>query len=706
VTVLQPRRLSSVWRHASFSVKFSAVILVAGVVIAVVPLLLAQANTRGQAAERAADKVGIAANLVQGQQESLDAFAGGIARQVAATGGLADPTALTTMLEQDGAVNQNEDVLAVFTGRSVAATRGGSSVTAADPLLVVIGTAVAGHLHIAADADGQPWLVAQAQIPLSSSVAVVARPVTARFVSSVEHNLVTATDTADVSVVRRGRLAVAATVAGMPLPAGAAVSAQVSDVLASPAVTVRPFLSGDVAIATASLGGGYTLLVTTPVDALTAGWQPILLLVALILVAMLFIVVVVQTSLQRPLRRLDRAVAALGRGDFDVPIPGGAVDELGRLAATFEAMRRQLRATIRATEARAAVATELSAAQPLETALRNVGAELRHSIEADAAIIVVTSSEMSDPFSIANGVEADDLDVLLSGDGPIGEGYRYEAAGALVLGTTPGSGEAQLGLREMCVAPLKVGGHIHGVLAAGNRARSFLPSDVDLIAATAEQVALALERYRFLAVVQRQASIDDLTDLYNHRFLVDYLGQQVALAERLNTPLSMLMLDIDHFKVLNDTHGHQAGDTALAAFAQTLLSTVRRADLAARYGGEEFCVVMSNTSGRDARTVAEKIRVAVAGLRIELPDGTLLGLTVSIGGAAFPEDTDSASELLSLADEALYSAKGGGRNRTCMSAETKQRVAGRRAPMIVVHTPVSKKSEAGASAHDQHRSAQ
>jgi HAMP domain-containing protein len=154
-------------------------------------------------------------------------------------------------------------------------------------------------------------------------------------------------------------------------------------------------------------------------------WQPILLLIALILVAMLFTVVVVQTSLQRPLRRLDRAVAALGRGDFNVPVPAGADDELGRLGTTFEAMRRQLRATIRATEARAAVATELSAAQPLETSLRNVCAELRHSIEVDAAIIVVTSSEMSDPFSIVNGVDTDELDALLSGDGPLGEGYRH-----------------------------------------------------------------------------------------------------------------------------------------------------------------------------------------------------------------------------------------------------------------------------------------
>src|SRR3982074_1211929 len=103
--------------------------LIAGIVIAVVPLLLAQANTRGQAAERAADKVGIAANLIQGQRESLDSFAAGMARQVAAAGNLADMRALTTMLEQDGAVNQNEDVFAVFSGSLVAATRGASSMS-------------------------------------------------------------------------------------------------------------------------------------------------------------------------------------------------------------------------------------------------------------------------------------------------------------------------------------------------------------------------------------------------------------------------------------------------------------------------------------------------------------------------------------------------------------------------------------------------
>ena len=222
-------------------------------------------------------------------------------------------------------------------------------------------------------------------------------------------------------------------------------------------------------------------------------------------------------------------------------------------------------------------------------------------------------------------------------------------------------------MREFCVAPLRVGKHVHGVLAVAGQDSAFTAGDFDLVASTAEQISLALERYRFLAVVQRQASVDDLTGLYNHRFLIDSLGQQVALAERLGTSLAILMLDIDHFKALNDTHGHSAGDLALTTFAQTVLSNIRRADLAARYGGEEFVVLMPNTSAQEAFVVAEKIRAAVGATNVDLPDRPPVRLTVSVGVAAYPDDTDSASELFGLADDALYDAKRMGRDRTCLT---------------------------------------
>jgi diguanylate cyclase (GGDEF)-like protein len=506
--------------------------------------------------------------------------------------------------------------------------------------------------------------------------------VTAAFVSNIARYIGTAADPADLTIVRGDRIAVSSDFAGAIVDAGSSVSSPLRQATDSGVPQLATLNGSGVAVAAQALSDGYSVAVSTPVSAVSAALAPVLVLLALILIAILIIVLVVQTELQRPLRRLDRAVAALGRGRFDAPLPRGRHDELGRLAETFDVMRAQLRSTMRAAAARMSVATELSSSQPLETSLRRVVHDLRASVQADAALIVVSRSEMADPFAIVEGVGDIDVDASLAGDGPLGEGYRHGGTGALLLSARASSLEAQLGMREFCVAPLRIGAHVHGVLAVANRSSALLPGDVELVASIAEQAALALERYRFLAMVQRQASTDDLTGLYNHRFLVDYLGQQVALAERLNAPLAVLMLDIDHFKELNDTHGHQAGDTALAVFAQTLLHSVRTSDLAARYGGEEFAVVMYNTGSSDARLVAEKIRNAVSQTIIELPDRNRLQVTVSIGGAAFPEDTGSARELLALADEALYRAKRGGRDRTCMVSDGSRR--GRGAPPQVV----------------------
>jgi diguanylate cyclase (GGDEF)-like protein len=333
-------------------------------------------------------------------------------------------------------------------------------------------------------------------------------------------------------------------------------------------------------------------------------------------------------------------------------------------------MRREVRSTMRATAARASVAMELSLAQPLETALANVCDHLHGSTEVELAMIVVNGSEMSDGFAVGGGGRRIDGTGMLDGNGPLGEGYRHAGRGAVCLGATAASREARLGVREFCVAPLRLGTYVHGVIAVASASRAFADSEADLVASTAEQISLALERYRFLAVVQRQATVDDLTGLYNHRFLVDSLGQQLALAERLGAPLAILMLDLDRFKVLNDTHGHHAGDLALSAFARTLVNNVRRADLAARYGGEEFVVVMPNTSADEAYVVAEKIRVAVEATDVRLPGAQTVRLAVSIGVAAYPEHTKAAGELFSLADAALYRAKRTGRRRTCVAGAT------------------------------------
>jgi two-component system cell cycle response regulator len=674
------RRFTGAVRSASFSMKFAAVILVAGSTIAVVPLLLADSNTRSLAEHSAANKIGIAANLISGQRASLAAFVSGVARQIVAAKDAGSTAAVQETLTADAEGLETNDVLGVVApGGAETAVQGSTVLPAASALAQALLSAVDAGAHNATSPDGTLWLVETAPVSGERGTALVARPVTATFVSAIDHNLATAADPVDVLLIRAdGRFALGGSLGASHVSAGDVANPTLRSAMASPAPEVVTLDSRRFAVASTSLGAGLTLVVTSPVTVPPVVWPSILLLLGVILVAMLFIVVVVQIDLRMPLRRLDNAVAALGNGDFDLPVRAGSADEVGRLGASFEAMRLQVRATMRATAARASVATELSQAQPLDVALARVCDELRESIGVEMAMIVVNESEMGDPFAVTSSGRHLDAARLLEGTGPLGEGYRHPGRAAILLGATAPSAEAHLGVRQFCVAPLRLGTYVHGVLALADHSRAFTNSDRELVGSTAEQISLALERYRFLAVVQRQATVDDLTGLYNHRFLVDSLGQQVALAERIEAPLAVLMIDIDHFKLLNDTHGHHAGDAALATFARTLLGNVRRADLAARYGGEEFVVVMPSTSAEEAFLVAEKIRLAVEVTDVTLPGGSAIRLTVSIGVAAYPEHTRSAADLFSLADEALYRAKRTGRQRTCVAgaapAETSPRV--------------------------------
>jgi two-component system, cell cycle response regulator len=660
------RWVTGVWRGASFSLKFAAVILVAGATVAVVPFFLAQANSRTQAENSAADKIGVASNLIGGQRTSLDVFIAGVARQIAADHDVITPAGIQGTLMADAEVLDTSDILGVVTpDGAVVAVQGSTLLSGASPLTTTLVGAVASGADTASTASGNAWLVEASHLRETGATAFVARPVMASFITAIDHSIATAADPVDLLLIRTdGRYALSGSVGGIPVAAGELSDSTLRSAIGVGMPTVASLDSHLVAIASAPIGAGFTLALTTPVTGAPVTWQSILLLLAVILVAMLFIVVVVQIDLRRPLRRLDAAVAALGTGDFDAPVSTSSVDEVGRLGASFEAMRLEVRSTMRATAARVQVATELSLAQPLETALANVCDQLRASIEVEMAMIVVTGSEMSDGFAVASDGQRIDVAGVLDGNGPLGEGYRHLGRSAIVLGATATSREARLGVRDFCVAPLRLGTYVHGVIAVASERRAFANSDMDLVASTAEQISLALERYRFLAVVQRQATVDDLTGLYNHRFLVDSLGQQLALAERLGAPLAILMLDLDHFKLLNDTHGHHAGDLALSAFARTLVNNVRRADLAARYGGEEFVVVMPNTSADEAFGVAEKIRLAVEETDVQLPGAQTVRLAVSIGVAAYPEHTSAAGELFRLADEALYRAKRSGRRRT------------------------------------------
>lgn len=169
--------------------------------------------------------------------------------------------------------------------------------------------------------------------------------------------------------------------------------------------------------------------------------------------------------------------------------------------------------------------------------------------------------------------------------------------------------------------------------------------------------------------LQDQAFKDALTGIYNRHYFNQHIDQAIGVAHREKQPLSVLMLDIDYFKQLNDSLGHLAGDDSLILVAETIQSCLSRSgDWVARYGGEEFVCVLTNTSSDGAVVVAEQIRVAVAALRLPRTkkEGDLL--TISLGISVMSDKYLSALELLELADQALYQAKASGRNQYSLAS--------------------------------------
>ncbi|HZS16012.1 MAG TPA: diguanylate cyclase [Candidatus Dormibacteraeota bacterium] len=667
-------------RRASFSIRFAIILAVLGVLIAgataAIPLDLASSETRTVALDRAANKAGVAANLVAAERESLHAFAGGVAGAVAAPLSAGDTAATMQVLSRESLVTARSDLVGATIAGSSPVLRQGTALADGDATRIALLSGVARGERWVVDQGGTPWLVEFVTVPSSVPAVTlfIARPMDGSFVTQLAADLGSGSDAAQLAVLHDTQVSADTTLADVPVRQGQALPSSLMPALsASPSSPALLTVNGrSVAAATEQLGGGIALLVTAFVGPssgfLSSVVGPVAIIAAaMILVSLLVVFSMVQRDLQRPLRRLDRAVAGLSREDFDVPIPAGGDDELGRLATTFEQMRRTLRSTLAGAEARAAIAQELNAAQPLQTSLQSVCELIRATTDAQAAVFVVAHSDMADAFVTGSGLEREvDPDRLLSGGGAIAGAMELDGTAPAQSVALPGSAEAEMGLREICAAPLRIAAHSFGVVALADKALGFNAADLALVSAVAEQTALALERYRILAVVQRQASTDELTGLYNYRFLVDYLDQQIALAERLRSPLAVLMLDLDRFKALNDTHGHHAGDEALRSFARTLRASVRRSDLAARYGGEEFVVVMANTNGEEARLVAEKIRGAVSQMDLRLgAEAVEVSVTVSIGGVAFPDDTGDARQLLRLADDALYRAKRTGRNRVC-----------------------------------------
>ncbi len=217
--------------------------------------------------------------------------------------------------------------------------------------------------------------------------------------------------------------------------------------------------------------------------------------------------------------------------------------------------------------------------------------------------------------------------------------------------------------RSCVVVPLKVLQQPAGfVKLESDQADAFSPDDLKTVDLVATMAAMSLENIQFYEQVHEQATHDALTQLVSHRTFQQRLQEEILRAGRSQTPMSVVMCDVDHFKRYNDGFGHQAGDHLLRTLAGVLSSFARPVDVVARYGGEEFAFILPNVVRTEAVQLAERVRQRVAAEPFVF-QGQNTGVTMSFGVASFPQDATTAPLIMRAADERLYRAKEGGRNR-------------------------------------------
>jgi len=246
------------------------------------------------------------------------------------------------------------------------------------------------------------------------------------------------------------------------------------------------------------------------------------------------------------------------------------------------------------------------------------------------------------------------------GEGILGEAFAKKKTFNIadLSAERPGSSPFNGRIKSFLVTPLATDGFDVGVLFLGKYVREpFTLSSEAFLETMAGQAAIAVENAKLYSQAQELAIHDGLTGIYNYRYFMKQLEEEIKRAERYGRSLSVAMIDVDLFKNVNDTHGHQRGDDVLRGLVQTLTTNTRETDIVARYGGEEFVVVLPETDLADALDVAEKLRDAVAKASYARENGHSVKITISLGVATYPSIASNQEDLLRRADDALYSAK-------------------------------------------------
>ncbi|MET3804069.1 diguanylate cyclase (GGDEF)-like protein [Nakamurella sp. UYEF19] len=234
---------------------------------------------------------------------------------------------------------------------------------------------------------------------------------------------------------------------------------------------------------------------------------------------------------------------------------------------------------------------------------------------------------------------------------------------------------------SICI-PMSAHGEISGLLQVMDRTCEpgsplppvpLTPAKQSLALAVSEQAALALANLELRDKLRLQALRDPLTGLLNRRFVEEWLDREVARTDQSGRSFGVIMADIDHFKQINDLHGHDAGDQILKAVGDAIRSSLRPSDLPCRYGGEEFLLMLADVDGSILAARAEQVRSRVAALRIDHRGSPLPGVTLSAGIALYPQHGTDGTAVIDAADVALYVAKNNGRNQICVATGSADR---------------------------------
>ena len=330
-------------------------------------------------------------------------------------------------------------------------------------------------------------------------------------------------------------------------------------------------------------------------------------------------------SIVRTLRGLAEAAHAIARGSLSERVPVRGKDEFALLGSAFNDMANQLQARL----------AELDNERGrLRDAITRFGEGLAASHDVAQLLRVIVEAAVEATGATGASLAADGGEVFVNGD-PSAAGERLEL-------------------------PITAGRETFGTLTLVGTA--FTPEQRMTASSLASHAAIALENARLHRIVERQALVDGLTGIANRRQCEEALTSEIARADRLGTPLTLVLADLDDFKSINDVHGHATGDDVLREFAAVLRATVRDSDLGGRWGGEEFLLLLPGADAVGGAQLADRVRSSLNERSFVGHEGAVVSVTCSFGVAQHTPGSDER-ELFAAADRALYRAKREGKNR-------------------------------------------